>query len=262
MASPSRHDSSPTVSFVVVPVPCAQCGDAVDCEVQEPVPAGLTAFCAGCRSELMDVPDLPPGYHLVHEIGRGGMGAVYLARHAALGLERAVKVVLPQGALAPEARERFLAEARLHARLNHPRIVQVHDLSEVRPGIFAIVMEYVPGADAAVLLRREGRPGLTPALAVQIADQALDALAYVHARGVVHCDVKDPNLLVAEGPAPAVKLSDFGLARTWAASGGTGRRRTEVTSGTIPYMSPEQAQSLALTPQSGRRQAGLDSRPR
>jgi serine/threonine protein kinase len=240
--------TAPTAEFALLDVPCAQCGDPVACEVA--VPAGpLTTYCEGCRSDLLEAPALPPGYDVVQELGRGGMGAVFLARHRALGLERAVKVILPEGALSEGARERFVQEARLHARLTHPRVVQVHDLAEPRPGVFAIVMEYLPGGDTSRLLKKDPR-GIEPALAVAIAEQALEAIDYVHGQGVLHCDVKDPNLLLAAPGDPWVKLGDFGLARAWAATGGASRRRSSITSGTLPYMSPEQAGCLEVGPPS------------
>lgn len=235
----------PDVSTVarVVTVSCAKCGGEMEFEGAEPGRRDLTAICVDCRAEILDRPHLPPPYRLVRELGRGGMGAVYLAWHPALEIERAVKIVLPRDAFSAEARRRFLAEARLHARLSHPRIVQVHDLSEPEPAVFAIVMEYVAGRDAGRVLREDGRPGLDPAVAVDIALDALEALAFVHAQGIVHCDVKDPNLLLAE-PGRQTKLSDFGLARCYRAAGAARPVGAEGTSGTIAYMSPEQARDV------------------
>ena len=115
--------------------------------------------------------------------------------------------------------------------------------SPSQPAVFAIVMEYVAGRDAGRVLREEGRPGVDPTLAVAVAVQALEALAFVHAQGIVHCDVKDSNLLVAE-PSRQVKLSDFGLARCYAAAGPARAIADQGTSGTIAYMSPEQARSV------------------
>jgi serine/threonine protein kinase len=238
-----------TADFVALEVPCGVCGGEVACEVATPVGSDLVVFCDDCRGDLLKTPELPSGYELVRELGRGGMGAVFLARHRTLGVDRALKLILPKGAVSEDARSRFLEEARVHARLVHPRIVQVHDLSEVRPGIFVIVMEYVAGHDASALLRQSAA-GLEPGLAVGIAVQALEALAYVHAQGIVHCDVKDPNLLLCEAPGLAVKLSDFGLARSYGQAGAAGPRRSEPTCGTVPYMSPEQASSQALRPES------------
>jgi serine/threonine-protein kinase len=233
----------PTLSWVAVQVPCVRCGDQLSYQVAAPAPAELTAFCPDCRTQTLDRPTLPAPYRFVREIGRGGMGAVYLCWHPDLELERAVKMVLPQGALSADCRARFLAEARVQARLSHPRIVQVHEFSEVEPAVFAIVMEYVPGPDAGRLLRERGTPGLPPAEAATLAAQALEALAHVHASGVVHCDIKDPNLLVAGSGA---KLTDFGLARSFAASGPGHTPGQEIISGTLPYMAPEQARSQGL----------------
>src|SRR5947207_1403920 len=163
------HDShATTLEFVEVDVACANCGDRVGCEVPASSPSNLVAFCDGCRVELLDAPSLPSGYDLVKELGRGGMGAVYLAQHRALRVARAVKVILPQGAVSESARTLFLQEARIHASLVHPRIVQVYDLSEVRPGVFAIVMEYVPGPNAGQLLAARDPGGLDARTAVAI----------------------------------------------------------------------------------------------
>ena len=76
-------------AFSMVDVPCAKCGDAVPCEVGTNAPTHLLVFCTECRCRLLDAPALPPGYELLRELGRGGMGAVYLVRHLALGVERA-----------------------------------------------------------------------------------------------------------------------------------------------------------------------------
>ncbi len=233
-------DSEVSTIAQIVPVSCVKCGWGMEFEVQGTPPGDLVAHCPDCRTEFLEKPTLPAPYHFVRELGRGWMGAVYLAWHPTLQLERAVKVVLPKDALSGDARSRFLTEARLHARLTHPRVVQVYDLSEIEPAVFAIVMEYVPGRDASKLLTAEGRPGLDPRVAVRIGQHALEALAYVHGQGIVHCDVKDPNLLVAE-PGHEAKLSDFGLARSYAAAGPAHAAGEQVTSGTIAYMAPEQA---------------------
>ncbi len=170
---------------------------------------------------------------LLGELARGGMGAVYRALDRRLGREVAVKVVLGGGA-DPEERERFAVEARASARLKHPNIVGIHRVGEER-GVPYLVMDLVPGES---LQRRIARDGpLPPRDAARVAAKLARALAFAHARGVLHRDLKPHNVLVAQDGEPV--LTDFGLAKEVEQS-----RELTVTGqvlGTPAYMAPEQA---------------------
>ncbi len=173
-------------------------------------------------------------YRIERLLGRGGMGAVYLAHELALDRPVAIKVLLPEGD-APERRERFRREARLAARLTHPNIVPLHTFGEVG-GLAYFVMGYVPGESLGTLVKRRGRLGPDEARAVL--QQIADALDYAHRQGVVHRDIKPDNVLVdAETGRPM--LTDFGIAKTPQA--GTLLTVTGHLVGTPSYMSPEQA---------------------
>lgn len=226
-------------AYIGAEVPCRQCGLVVHCEMphHKGHDEDVVFFCPGCRVTMLDMPTLPEGYRFLRELGRGGMGAVYLA--AFEGGERAIKTILPKGALSAELRRLFLQEASIQSRLRHPAIVEVFDFLEVSPGIFCMVMEYVPGKNAGELL---DQGPLTPAAAIGIVEKALAGLEYVHSQGVLHCDFKDPNILVgpSSGESLSVKLSDFGLARPYAAHGASSITREGTISGTLAYMPPEQ----------------------
>lgn len=178
-------------------------------------------------------------YTLDREIGRGGMGAVWLGHDQVLGREVALKQVgMTPGASTPDL-ERAEREARLAARLNHPHVVAVYDL--VTEGTEQwLVMEYVEGSTLAGLVRDRGP--LAPDRAAAILLQVADALAAAHAAGIVHRDVKPSNILVS--PAGQVKLSDFGIARAEADASLT---QTGLVTGSPAYLSPEVASGQFAT---------------
>ncbi len=173
-------------------------------------------------------------YTIEREIGRGGMGVVYLARDDRLDRPVAIKVLPPALAANPELRERFLREARTSAQLAHPNIVPVYRADEVG-GVAFFAMGYVDGENLADRLRVRG-PLPVPE-AVQLLREAAWALAYAHARGVVHRDVKPANILIERGSNRAV-VTDFGIAQNQQASPLT---QGGVVLGSAHYMSPEQA---------------------
>ncbi|MDF1603800.1 serine/threonine-protein kinase [Nocardioides sp. YIM 152315] len=181
-------------------------------------------------------------YTLEREIGRGGMGAVWLGRDEVLGREVALKRVgwAPGGSTPDLARAE--REARLAARLNHPHVVAVYDLV-VEGDEQWLVMEYVAGATLAELVQRDGP--LSADAAAPIVRQAADALAAAHAAGIVHRDVKPSNILV--GPDGQVKLSDFGIARAEADASLT---QTGLVTGSPAYLSPEVASGQTAQPAS------------
>jgi eukaryotic-like serine/threonine-protein kinase len=172
-------------------------------------------------------------YTLDREIGRGGMGAVWLGRDEVLGRAVALKRIgMAPGASGPDL-ERAEREARLAARLNHPHVVAVFDLVTEDERQW-LVMEYVENVTLAQLVRDDG--ALTPDRAAPLLVQAADALAAAHAAGIVHRDVKPSNILVTRHGQ--VKLSDFGIARAEADASLT---QTGLVTGSPAYLAPEVA---------------------
>jgi eukaryotic-like serine/threonine-protein kinase len=178
-------------------------------------------------------------YTLEREIGRGGMGAVWLGRDEVLGRLVALKRVgMAPGGSTPDL-ERAEREARLAARLNHPHVVAVYDLVTEGDGQW-LVMEYIEGVTLAGLVNRDG--ALTRDQAAAVVGQAADALAAAHEAGIVHRDVKPSNILVA--PDGQVKLSDFGIARAEADASLT---QTGLVTGSPAYLAPEVASGQPAT---------------
>ena len=178
-------------------------------------------------------------YSLERELGRGGMGVVYLAREVLLDRPVAIKLLPPELAARPELRDRFMREARTAARLSHPYIVPIHAVDEIGGFVF-IVMAYV---DGGTLAQRLTAHGPLPAHNVtRIMREVAWALAYAHAQGVVHRDIKPANILLERGTGRAM-VADFGIARLAETTGDTA---AGVVLGTPEFMSPEQATAEEL----------------
>jgi tetratricopeptide (TPR) repeat protein len=177
-------------------------------------------------------------FRLESEAIRGGMGTVYGARDLVTGERVALKVLHDDR---PGAADRFRQEAALLADLRHPAIVRYIDHGVTGDGGLYLAMEWLAGE---TLEQRLGRGPLGVLPTVQLARRVLDALAFAHGRGVVHRDLKPPNLLLLDGSLAGVKLLDFGVARRLVE--GQRLTRTGSTVGTPLYMSPEQARGVRV----------------
>jgi tetratricopeptide (TPR) repeat protein len=184
---------------------------------------------ASAQQQLPEV----PGYDLLAELGRGGMGIVYLARQKALGRLVALKMILDGSLADAKARDRFRNEAHAVARLQHPNIVQIHEIGEHEGRPF-FSLEYVEGGNLQRAIG--GVPQPEPA-ASRIIETLARAVQYTHEKGILHRDLKPTNILWTADGTP--KITDFGLAKLQHGQGA--QTRTEALIGTPSYMSPEQA---------------------
>jgi serine/threonine protein kinase len=178
-------------------------------------------------------------YHILEQLGEGGMATVYKAFDTRLEREVAIKIIIRSRQQSPEFLKRFDREAKALARLSHPNVAKVMDYGEHK-GIPYLVMEYLPGG---TLKSRLGAP-MAWASAARLLAPVASALGYAHERGIVHRDVKPSNILIAESGEPM--LSDFGIAKileteeTWDVTG------TGVGIGTPEYMAPEQGMGRVI----------------
>jgi serine/threonine protein kinase len=182
-------------------------------------------------------------YQLLRQLGKGGMGTVYLARHTTLPKTFAVKLLNARYAKRTDIAERFLQEARAVSLIDHPNVVGVIDFGRDSDGSAFLVMEHLRGESIGSMCKREGP---LPWPRVQhIMSQLCRALQAAHAVGVVHRDVKPDNVLRVERPDDPdfIKVLDFGLAKLQV-SGGVRLTATGMVLGTPDYMSPEQARGL------------------
>ena len=177
-------------------------------------------------------------YQVVKELGRGGMGVVYLAKDVTLGRQVAYKVLPQEMKKYPEIVANFIREAKNLAQLNHPYIVSIYDAGEYM-GSYYIVMEYVEGEDLKSLISR-GTSRVPLRIGIEIFKQLAQALDYAHSKKVVHRDIKPSNIMWTENQA--IKVMDFGLAALLEEVK-TGRT---LVSGTPLYMSPEQCLAKPL----------------
>jgi len=170
-------------------------------------------------------------YRLVEKLGEGGMGEVYQGVHSKIGRVVAVKI-LSQTALGPEFVQRFLNEARIQGGLQHNNIVTLYDFLEYN-GQPCIIMEYIEGQTLTECIRAWG--GLPLVDAIRYFQSILEAIDYVHSRGIVHRDIKSNNIKIT--PSGQVKVLDFGIAKSGASPALT---VTGAFVGTLQYLSPEQ----------------------
>jgi pSer/pThr/pTyr-binding forkhead associated (FHA) protein len=256
------------------PPGCARCGREVSREVGT-WDGEAQYLCEACRASPEEVATLLVSlaragdddlraiaeYTLYGELGRGGMGAVYLARHSTTGRRVALKLMLPRSAASADARARFQREVRLTRMLGHPNIAPLYE-DGFADGAFFFTSEYCEGGSLDKLLERRG--GRLPTReAVRYAIEALEGLDYAHGKGVVHRDLSPSNILLARRPGLAAtaddarrqfddrppnddrplyqaKVADFGLAKAFDRAGFSGLTRSGTTAGKPWYLSRQQ----------------------
>lgn len=240
---------------VPTPVYCQRCHKDVSSEVNSARQGEY--ICEQCQKHIESNPEallavaLDPevrriqqaiylaDYDIGKQIGVGGMGAVYLVKHKRTGEQAAVKVLLSKVRVNDQAREQFLREIETTRKLNHPYIVQFLGSGAVG-SIFYILLEYCAGGSVAHLMRqRGGQLSLDEARPILL--QVLEGLAYVHAEGFVHRDLKPQNILLSGSPGQWVaRISDLGLAKSFEQAGLSGMTATGSFSGSFPFMPREQ----------------------
>lgn len=187
-------------------------------------------------------------YRVIRELGAGGMGVVYEVEHVRIGKRYVAKLIHEQIKDDEAAPKRMEREWRVLADISHPNIVQVHDGGTTPEGMSYFVMEKLEGVD----LRSTMKHGLTRLRSIEVITDVLDALAYVHQRGIVHRDIKPENIFLAEQARGTVtKVLDFGIVHIFDKDGLVSRGRITKTGGfvgTLYYAAPEQMQGKPATP--------------
>jgi serine/threonine protein kinase/Flp pilus assembly protein TadD len=176
-------------------------------------------------------------YEILERIGGGGMGVVYKARDVSLDRFVALKFISPEVSADPDARERFIREAKAASGLDHPQICTIHEISTTDQGELFIAMSFVGGRDLKEVMARQGP--MTRAAAADIALQIARGLARAHEQGIIHRDIKPANIILTD--RGEVKIVDFGLAKL---AGSASITRPDSTVGTLGYMAPEQIRGV------------------
>ncbi len=204
----------------------------------DPAEILIRLIADAARAQGKAVPGDISGYEKVKILGKGGMGAVYLARRKSDNSQVALKVMLSKIAVDDISKDRFAREIDILKSLRHDNIVRFLDQGSAGTG-FYFVMEYCPGGCLRTLQkRRGGRLGLSEVGPLIL--QALDGLAHAHKKGFVHRDLKPENILLTSESGGTAKVSDFGLARSFEKYGYSGMTSSNSTMGTFPFMPKEQ----------------------
>lgn len=189
---------------------------------------GQTAGSAGAAAGAVSI----PGYRILGELGRGGMGVVYKARQVGLNRTVALKMIIAGGHASPEQLLRFQAEAEAVGQLQHPNIVQVYDIGK-HEGLPYFSLEFVDGKPLDKDLEAKPQPEQR---AAELLETLARAMHYAHERGIIHRDLKPANVLLTKTGIP--KISDFGLAKQLESD--SSQTKTGTIMGTPSYMAPEQ----------------------
>ena len=203
-------------------------------------------FCNDCGSTLIINEESDPDIRLLQKslkgryivekpLGEGGFGRVFLAMHEGLKRKDVIKLLGADQSKSEDIKKRFLQEAQAIAKLNHPNIIEIKDVSEAE-GRPYYIMTYIQGGSLEDLLQREKK--ISPERAIEICKGILSALSEVHKKGIIHRDIKPDNVLLGENGEPI--LIDFGIARVEEESTQKPKTGTGMTIGTVTYMSPEQ----------------------
>jgi serine/threonine protein kinase len=176
-------------------------------------------------------------FRLMHRLGRGGMGQVYLAEQTSLKRKVALKLLHPELASNERSLMRFKAEAENVARATHANIVQIYVINQDK-GVHYLALEYVEGKNLREFIEKKGTPELS--LGLHIMAQVASALQRASELGIIHRDIKPENILLTK--KGEVKVADFGLSRCFAEEGNQTITQSQVTMGTPLYMSPEQVE--------------------
>ena len=174
-------------------------------------------------------------YEITARLGAGGMGEIYKATHTLLGASRVIKVVHPQIAGNTDARDRFLREARVATKVQHPNVATLYDFAALPDGSHYMVWEFIDGENLAQRLRTGGI--MPPRQAVHIATQVLHGLEAIHRAGIIHRDISPENIMIT--PDNTVKIIDLGVAKLDEADTGS-QTRTGIFVGKLRYAAPEQ----------------------
>src|SRR4051794_19751834 len=225
-------------------IPCIRCGAQIDREYKACPHCGepLTDFLR----EYADKP-IDGKYRIVQRLGIGGMGEGFKVEHTFLGSARVGKVIRAQISSSSDAPERFLREARMATKVQHPNVATLYDFSALPDGSHYMVWEFIEGQNLAQVLKQRGM--LAPRHAVRIAIQALAGLEAIHRAGIVHRDISPENLMITnfgEG-SEFVKIIDLGVAK--AAESDVAMTQTGMFVGKFRYASPDH---LGFLPTGGR----------
>ena len=187
--------------------------------------------------------ELDGKFTILEKLGEGGMGTVYRGAQHSVGREVAIKLLHGKAVASPDAIRRFLREAKLASRLNHPNAVGVHEFGQTDDGMFYLVMELVSGRTLDRVITEDGV--LPPERVVRIGVQVCEALEGAHALSIVHRDLKPSNIMLLARGRDLVKVVDFGLAKSITAEAANTTTNAGALLGTPAFMPPELARAEA-----------------